>query len=91
MTGCVALSNTNFFATPKKQREQSFNPNSQGGDAFGTKLTRNCRFCSSGLNLTSEGLLLGASLQLCVRGTSSDPASQVLEFITLLHTRKGDS
>jgi hypothetical protein len=42
------------------------------GDAFGTRLTKNHRFGSSGLNLTFEGLLLGASLRLYMKDTSSN-------------------
>jgi hypothetical protein len=45
----------------------------QGGNAFGTKLARNHKFDSSGLNLAFEGLLLGASLHLHAKGISSDP------------------
>jgi hypothetical protein len=45
-----------------------------GGDAFGKEITRHHRFGSSGLNLTFKGLLLGASLHLHEKATSSNPS-----------------
>jgi hypothetical protein len=70
MTGCAALSHTSFLSMTTT--DEASTP-SHRGDAFGTKLARDRRFDSSGLNLAFEGLLLGASLRLCVRATSSNP------------------
>jgi hypothetical protein len=43
------------------------------GDAFGTELTKSCKFGSSGLKLASEELLLEVSLRILAEGTHSDP------------------
>jgi hypothetical protein len=45
----------------------------RGGDAFGTELAKDRKFGSSGLNHIFEGLLLGASISLRMRATSSNP------------------
>jgi hypothetical protein len=45
----------------------------RGGDAFGMELAESHRFSSSRLSLAFEGLLLGASLCLSAKPTSSDP------------------
>jgi hypothetical protein len=63
MTGCAALSHTNFFVTST----------TCGGDAFGTELTESRRFSSLGLDLTFERLLLGVSIRILGEGTCSDP------------------
>jgi hypothetical protein len=72
MTGCAALSHTSFLSMTTTTTGEASTP-SHRGDAFGTKLARDRRFDSSGLNLAFEGLLLGASLRLCARATSSNP------------------
>jgi hypothetical protein len=50
----------------------SFNP-TRGGDAFGKELAGRHRFSSSGLNLASEGLSLGANLRLRAKGYFKQP------------------
>jgi hypothetical protein len=60
--------------------KQSSNP-TRGGDTFGIELAKNHRFSSSGLNLTFERLLLGASSHLHVKAASSDPAGWVPELM----------
>jgi hypothetical protein len=44
-----------------------------GGDAFITRLAKNHRFDSSGLNLAFEGPLLGESLRVGPKGTYNNP------------------
>jgi hypothetical protein len=72
MTGCAALSHANFFANDNNKNERSFNT-TRGGHAFDKELAKDHRFGSSGLNLAFEGLLLGASLRLGAKPTSSNP------------------
>jgi hypothetical protein len=48
-------------------------PQLTGVTLFGKELINDHRSSSSGLNLTFEGLLLGASLHLCTKPTLSDP------------------
>jgi hypothetical protein len=61
-----------FFVNAHKSSSEASTPTSRG-DALGTKLAKNHRFGSPGLNLAFEGLLLGANLWLYVKGTGSIP------------------
>jgi hypothetical protein len=65
MTGCAAISRASLFANnrSKSERRLASTP-THGVDSFGKELARGHRFGSSGLNLASEGLLLGVSLRL---------------------------
>jgi hypothetical protein len=62
-----------FFANSDNNDPSSVSTPTRGGDAFGNGLTRDRRFNSSGLNPVSEGLLLGLSLCLKAKATSSNP------------------
>jgi hypothetical protein len=62
----------NLFVDDSKTTSEASTP-TRRGDAFVTRLTKNRRFGSSGLNLASEGLLLGVSHRLRAKGTYSDP------------------
>jgi hypothetical protein len=58
-----------FFNDSESTSEASIP--TRGGDAFVMRLTNNRRFSTLGLNLIFEGLLLGASLRLHVKGTGN--------------------
>jgi hypothetical protein len=64
-----------FFANSDNNEQSSVSTPTHGGDVFGKELTRDHRFGSSGLNLAFEGLLLGATLRLQVKATSSNPCT----------------
>jgi hypothetical protein len=69
MTGYAVISHASLFANDSSKSERCLTSTpTRGGDDFGKELARSRRFGSSGLNLTSEGLLLGASLCLWVKG-----------------------
>jgi hypothetical protein len=68
---CGAIAHE-LFCNINKSSSEASTP-TYGGDAFGTKLGKNHKFFSLGLNLTFEGLLLGASLRIRVKGNDSDP------------------
>jgi hypothetical protein len=74
MTGCAVISRTSLFANDgsKSERYLASTP-TRGGDTFSKELTGGCRFDSSALNIASEGLLLGASLRLRVKGYLKQP------------------
>jgi hypothetical protein len=59
------------FCNPNESMSEASTPTHRG-DTFGMKLTKNCRFDSSGLNLAFEGLLLGESLRCDMKGTHSE-------------------
>jgi hypothetical protein len=60
-----------------------------GDHAFGRDLTKGRRFSSSGLSLVFEGLLLGLSLCLHAKATSSSPCAYWdIKFIMPPHTGK---
>jgi hypothetical protein len=75
MIDCDVILHASPFlqVTTAKAKEDSFQSQLIGGDTFDKELTYNCRFNSSELNLTSEGLLLGVSLHFRVKVTSSSP------------------
>jgi hypothetical protein len=56
----------------------------RGGDTLCMELAQSHRFSSSGLSLTFEGLLLGVSIHLQLKVTSSDPTSWCLGPIVFL-------
>jgi hypothetical protein len=62
-----------------------------GGDTFGIELTKDRRFGSSRLNLAFKGLLLGASLHLRVKATSSNPRWLGLRIYNTFAHQKGGS
>jgi hypothetical protein len=64
MTSCTAISHASLFENGDNNEQSSISTPTRGGDAFDKELARDCRFISSGLNLTFERLLLGASLRL---------------------------
>jgi hypothetical protein len=53
------------------------------------RLTKNRRFGSLGLNLAFEGVLLGVSLWLHMKGTCSDPHNSIFFWIheTLVYSK----
>jgi hypothetical protein len=70
---CSDITHKPFCKRRQQERKiLSFNPNSWG-DTFSKELTGGCRFDSSALNIASEGLLLGASLRLRVKGYLKQP------------------
>jgi hypothetical protein len=81
------LRNTSLFTNNNSNIERSLAPDTiarcfistptRGADAFGMELPQSHRFGSSGLSLTFKGLLLGASLHLRLKVTSSDPRKLV--------------
>jgi hypothetical protein len=73
MTGCEALSRTNFLAASTKARAK-LQPQLAEVTLFGTELAKSHRFISSGLNLAFEELLLGVSLHLLKEGAYNDPS-----------------
>jgi hypothetical protein len=60
-----------------------------GGDTFGMELAKSRRFGSSGLNLASKGLLLGASLRIVTEGTHSDPRQSGFLIPNTLNNAEG--
>jgi hypothetical protein len=74
MTGCAVISCASLFAnnSSKSDRWLGSTPTC-GGDAFRNELIVGHRFGSSGLNLASEGLLLGASLYIRAKGYLNQP------------------
>jgi hypothetical protein len=76
-----------FFAKNDSKSERSLASTPiHGGDTFGKKLIRNHRFSSSRLNLASEGLLLGVSLHLRVKGYLKQPQLAGAQDSKPLHT-----
>jgi hypothetical protein len=76
-----------FSTTSLNKREVRPGPNPRG-DAFGIELTKNSRLLSSGVNLAFERLLLGASLQLQLKITSSNPRESGSEPTTPTYNMK---
>jgi hypothetical protein len=76
-----------FSTTSLNKREVRPSPNPRG-DAFGIELTKNSRLLSSGVNLAFERLLLGASLQLQLKITSSNPRESGSEPTTPTYNMK---
>jgi hypothetical protein len=76
-----------FFAKQGNISEGRF-ASTHGGDAFSKELVKNHMFGSSGLNLVFEGLLLGVSLHLRVRTTSSNPRKSDSESAAPAHNAK---
>jgi hypothetical protein len=72
MTGCATLSQTNIFATSIKARAK-LQPHLARVTLSGSELTESCRFGSSGLNLSFEGLLLGVNIRVLTEGIRSKP------------------
>jgi hypothetical protein len=68
MTGCATISRASLFANDGSKSERCLASIATRGGDFGKELTGGHRFGLSGLNLASEGLLLGASLRLRVKG-----------------------
>jgi hypothetical protein len=85
----VRCCHTQTFLPMTTRTDEASTP-TRGGDSFDTELAKDRRFGSLGLNLAFEGLLLGASLRLHVRATSSDPTSRGSGSITLSQVRKED-
>jgi hypothetical protein len=69
---CGAIAHKLFLLTTITKMNEASSL-THGGDAFGKELIKDRRFGSSGLNLTFEGLLLGSSLRLRAKPTSSNP------------------
>jgi hypothetical protein len=65
VTSCTAIPRASLLANDDSKSETCLDSTpTRGGDNFGKELTGGRKFGSSGLNLTSEGLLLGVSLRL---------------------------
>jgi hypothetical protein len=76
-----------FFAKNDSKSERSLASTPiHGGDTFGKELIGNHRFSSSRLNLASEGLLLGVSLHLRVKGCLKQPQLAGAQDSKPLHT-----
>jgi hypothetical protein len=77
-----------LFCNANKSVSEASTLTHRGCDAFGTKITKNHRFSSLGLNLTFVGLLLGASLRLCMEGTCNEPYESGFQFVMLSFMQK---
>jgi hypothetical protein len=84
---CSAIARE-LFSNINKTSIQASTPNC-GGDAFGTELAKSHRLGSSGLNLTSKGLLLGVSLHILAEGTRSNPRQLGFQIPDTIDHAKG--
>jgi hypothetical protein len=87
--GCKVILHASLFAKHGSRSEGRFAPTlTHRGDAFGREHVGKHRFSSSGLNLAFEGLLLGASLHLRVKATSSNPRKSDPELAMPMHNAR---
>jgi CYTH domain-containing protein len=88
----MAILRASIFAKLVSRSEGRFTSTpTHGGDALGRELTGNHMFNSSGLKLTFEGLLLGASLHLGVKATSSNLCKSNFESAMPMHNARETS
>jgi hypothetical protein len=89
VTGCAVILHASLFGKHGSKSEGRFTPTlTREGDAVGRELIENHKFGLSGLNHAFKGLLLGVSLHLRVKATSSNPRKLDAESATPTHNAR---